>query len=101
MALVYENEQLTDCRARLLLQFFDKSIEVAHVLLTELVYQRAEQTRSGLAKLRHQIVAAAGAVNGFARAGEDALDLFVQFIAVGKDEHASVRLVLQNPFGKQ
>ena len=33
--------------------------------------------------------------------GEDALDLFVQLVAVGDDGDAGVRVVLQNPLGEQ
>ena len=100
MALVHEDEQLADRRARLLLQFLDERIEIIHALLAELVDKRAEQARLGLAKLRHQIVPAAGAVDGLARVGEHALDLFVEFVAVGEDEHAGVGFVLQNPLGQ-
>ena len=39
MALVHEDEQLADRRARLLLQFLDESIEIIHALLAELVDQ--------------------------------------------------------------
>ena len=77
VALVHEDEQLADRRARLLLQFLDERIEITDVLFAELVDQRAEQARLGLAKLRHEIVPAAGAVNRFACTGEHALDLFV------------------------
>ena len=101
MALVDEDKQLADRRARLLLQFLNESIKITHVLFSELVDQGAEQARLSLPKLDHQIVSAAGAVNLLARAGEHALDLLVQFVAVGEDEHAGVRFVLQNPFGKE
>ena len=70
-------------------------------LLAELVDQRAEQARRGLAELAHQVAAAAGALDGLARLGEDALDLFVQFVAVGDDGDAGVGVVLQNPLGQQ
>src|SRR5258708_3996757 len=101
MALIHKDEQFADCWARLLLQFLDKRIEISNALLAELMDQRAEQARLGLAELRHQIVPTARAVNGFARAGEHPLDLFVQFVAVGEDKHTRVWLILQNPFGKQ
>src|SRR5712691_8402272 len=48
----------------------------------------SEHKRRGLAELAHQVAAAAGAVDGLACLGEDALDLFVQFVAVGDDSHA-------------
>ena len=70
-------------------------------LLAELVDQRAEQARRGLAELAHQVAAAAGAVDRLARVGEDALDLLVQLVAVGDDGDAGVGVVLQNPLGQQ
>ena len=78
-----------------------KAIEVVHVLPAELVNQRAEKTRRRLAELAHQVAAAAGALDRLARLGEDALDLLVQFVAVGDDGDAGVGVVLQNPLGQQ
>src|ERR1700719_685608 len=90
MTLVHEDEQLADRRALLLLQFLNESIKITPVLFSELVDQGAEQARLRLPKLDHQIVSAACAINLLARAGEHALDLLVQFVAVGEDEHAGV-----------
>ena len=101
VALVHEDEQLAHGLAGLRLQFLDERVEVVHALPAELVDQRAEQARLGLAELAHQVAPAAGALDGLARLGEDALDLFVQLVAVGDDDHAGVGLVLQNPLGQQ
>ena len=68
VALVHEHEDLADRRAGLGLQLLDERVEVVHVLAAELVDQRAEQPRRGLAELAHQVAAAAGAVDGFADA---------------------------------
>ena len=46
-------------------------------------------------------MAAAGAADGLAHFGEDPLDLFVQLVAVGDDDHARVGVVLQHPPGQQ
>ena len=101
VALVHEDEQLAHGRAGLLLQLLDEGVEIIHALPAELVDQRAEQARLGLAELRHQVAAAAGAIDGLAAVGEDALDLFVEFIAVGEDEHAGLGHVFQDPLGQQ
>jgi hypothetical protein len=79
MALVHEDEQLTDGRAGLVLELLDERVEVIYALLAELVNQRAKQARCGLTELRHQVVAAAGAVDVLAGVAENALDLFVEF----------------------
>ena len=101
VALVHEDEHLAHRRAGLGLQLLDEGVEVVHVLAAELVHQRAEQARLGLAELAHQVAAAAGALDGLARLGEDALDLLVQLVAVGDDGDAGVRVVLQDPLGEQ
>ena len=90
VALVHEDEHLAHRLAGLRFQLLDERIEVIHALLAELVDERAEQARLGLAELAHQIAPAAGALDCLARLGEDALDLFVQFVAVGEDGHAGV-----------
>ena len=67
----------------------------------ELVDERTQEARFGLAELAHQVVAAAGAVDGLARLGEDSLNLFVQFVPIGDDGHARVGVVLQDPPSQQ
>ena len=67
MAFVHEDEDLAHGLAGLRLQFLDEGVEVVHVLPAELVDQRAQQARRGLAELRHQVAAAAGALDRFAR----------------------------------
>ena len=52
VALVHEDEQLAHGRAGLGFQFLDEGVEVVHALPPELVDQRAEQARLGLAELR-------------------------------------------------
>ena len=101
VALVHEDEHLAHGLAGLGFQFLDERVEVVHALPAELVDQRAEQARLGLAELAHQVAAAAGARDGLAGLGEDALDLFVQLVAVGDDGHAGVGIVLQDPLGQQ
>src|SRR6266567_5446449 len=101
MALVNEDKQLPHGHVRLCLQFLDKRIKITDVLFSEFMNQGAEQTWLRLAELDHQIVSAAGAVNLLADASEHTLNLFVEFIPVGKNEHAGVRFVLQDPFRKQ
>ena len=51
-------------------------------------------------ELVHQIAPAAGALNGLARLGEDAFNLFVQLVAVRDDDYAGVGIVLQYPLGQ-
>ena len=63
VAFVHEDEDLADGRAGLRFQLLDEGVEVVHVLAAELVDQRAEQARLGLAELRHQVAAAAGALD--------------------------------------
>ena len=53
-----------------------------------------------MAELFHEVAGTAGALYGFARLGEDALDLFVQFAAVGDDGHAGIRAGTQVSLGK-
>ena len=101
VALVHKDEHLAHGRAGLRLQLLDEGVEIVHILAAELVDQRAQQARLGLAELGHQVAAAAGALDGLARLGEDPLDLFVQLVAVGDDGHAGVGVVLQNPLGQQ
>ena len=101
VALVHEDEQLAHGLAGLRGQFLDERVEIVHALPPELVHQRAEQARLGLAELAHQVAPAAGAVDRLPGFGEDALDLLVQLVAVGDDDHAGVGLVLQNPLGQQ
>ena len=72
VALVHEDEHLAHRLAGLGLQLLDEGVEVVHVLAAELVHQRAEQARLGLAELAHQVAAAAGALDRLARLGEDA-----------------------------
>ena len=76
-------------------------VEVIDVLAAELVDQGAEQSRLGLAELAHQVAAAVGAFDRLADLGEDPLDLLVEFIAVGDDDHAGVGVVFQNPLGQE
>jgi hypothetical protein len=97
VAFVHKDIEFAHGRAGLRLQFGDEGIEVGHVALAELVHQRAEQARRRLAKLAHQVAAAAGAVDGFPSGAEDPLNLLVQLVAVGDDEHARVGIVLQDP----
>ena len=101
VALVDEDEQLAHRWAGLRGQLRDEGFEVIHIPASELVHQRAQQTRRGLPQLLHQVAPAAGALDRFAGFVEDTLDLFVQFVAVGDDQHPRVRLVLQNPLGQQ
>ena len=101
VALVHKHEHLADRPAGLGFQFLDEGVEVVHVLAAELVDQRAQQSRLGLAELVHQVAAAAGALDGLARLGENPLDLLVQFVAIGDDDDAGVRVVFQNPLGQQ
>ena len=79
----------------------DEVLEILHATPAELVHQRAQQARRGLAELTHQVTPAAGAGDRLAGIGENALDLLVQLVAVGDDHHAGVGLVLQNPLGQQ
>ena len=101
VALVHEDEQLAHRRAGLGLQLLDERSKSSTPFRPNL--WTSEQSRRGLAwpSWRHQVAAAAGAVDGLARLGEDALDLLVQLVAVGDDDHAGVGLVLQDPLGQQ
>ena len=51
VAFIHEDEHLADGRAGLGFQFLDERVEVVHVLAAELVHQRAQQPRRGLAEL--------------------------------------------------
>src|SRR5262245_28013104 len=101
MALIHKDEYLTHCLAGLGLQLFDECLEILHVPWTELVNQRTHEAWRRLAKLPHQIPPAGGAPDRLSYIGEDPFDLLVQFVAVGDDRYASVRVILQNPFGEQ
>src|SRR5713101_2716494 len=101
VAFVHENEHLAHGRAGLRLESLDEGLEVVDVLTAELVHQRAEQARLGLAELTHQIAAVACALDGFARLREDTLDLLVQLVAIRDDGDAGVGVVLQDPLGEQ
>ena len=101
VAFVHEHENLAHRLAGLRFQFLDELLEIIHALSAELVHQRAEQARRGLAELGHQVASAAGAGHGMTGSDENAFDLFVQFVAVGDDHHAGIGLVLQNPLGQQ
>ena len=101
VALVHEDEEFAHGVARLRFQVADEGVEVIHVAPAEFVDEGAEEARFGLAELAHQVAAAAGAVDVVADAGEDALDLFVEFVAVGDDGDAGVRVVFQQPAGEE
>src|SRR5205823_2611558 len=88
MALIYEDKDLAYRPAGPGLKLPDKRVEVCHIPPAELVDERTQEARLGLAKLAHQVVAAAGAIDGLARLGEDPLNLFVQLVTVGDDGHA-------------
>ena len=94
VALVHEHEQFPYGRAGLLLQLFNEGVEVVDTPVTELVHQRTEQPRPGLAELGHQIRAALRAGDCLATPAEDPLDLLVQLVAVGHDEDAGLGQVL-------
>ena len=49
----------------------------------------------------HQVAPASGPLDRLACLGENTFELFVQFITVGDDRHAGVRVVFQNPLGQQ
>ena len=51
VALVHKDEDLAHGRAGLGLQLLDEGVEIVHVLAAELVDQRAQQARRGLAEL--------------------------------------------------
>ena len=65
------------------------------------MHQRTKQAWLRLAELRHQVAAAARAVDGLTDAFEHTFDLLVQFVAVSHDGHAGVGIVLQDPLGEQ
>jgi len=101
VALVHEHEYFAHRRAGLALQVGDELVEVIHVAPAELVHQRTQQARCGLAELVHQVVPAAGAIDLLARIVEHPLDLLVQLIAIGDHHHAGMWVVLQQPLGQQ
>jgi len=101
MALVDEDEQLAHRRAGLLLQLLDEGVEVLHILAPEFVDQRAQQARFGLAELGHEVAPAAGAVDRLTALGKHPLDLLIQLVAIGEDQHASLGPVFENPFCEQ
>jgi hypothetical protein len=53
VALIDKYEKLAKGRARLFLKLFDEGVEITNVLLSELVYKRAQQAGLCLAQLRH------------------------------------------------
>ena len=72
----------------------------------ELVDQRADQARRRRAQPAHELVAARhprrwriGAND--ARVAHHALDLLVELVAVGDDQHTGIRLAFEDPFGQQ
>ena len=78
-------------------EFPDEGVEVVDARTPELVHERAEEARRRLAELSHQIGSAACPVNCFSAIAEDALDLFVQLVAIREDEDARIGIVFQNP----
>ena len=75
------------------------ALEVAHVAVdvalfgaAELVDQRADQRLGGVAERLREIGPALRAVDVLVHAREDLLDLLVELLAVGDDEHPSVHV---------
>ena len=101
MAFIYKHKDFANRHAWLGLEVFDKGVEIVHLPAAELVNQRAKEARFALTKQLHQVAAAARARDGLAGASEDALDLFVEFVAISDDRHASVCVVLENPLGQE
>ena len=54
-----------------------------------------------MAESLDQILAAAAALDGFARTAKDAFNLLVELIAIGDDHHACVGVVGKDPAGEQ
>ena len=76
------------------------ALRFAITLTPEFVHQRAYQGLLGAVQLVDQIRAAGGAVDGLIDALEHLFDLFVQFGAVGDDQHPRALAVLAYPFGQ-
>ena len=101
VAFIHKHKYLPACAAWLRLQFFYELFEIVHTGCAELVHQRTQQARLGLAQQRQQVAAAAGARDRLAGFHEYAFNLLVQLVAVGDDGHAAIRQVFQYPFGQQ
>lgn len=71
VALIDEDKEAADGRAGLALQLGDELVKAVRALAPELVDECAEQAGPGLAEVRHQVMAAAGALDGIAGGGEE------------------------------
>ena len=101
VAFIHKHENLAHRLAGLGFQFLDELFEVVHVPSCR-TYGPA--SRAGAAWPGRVGSSGRGRCwcgHGIARSYENALDLFIQFIAVGDDRDTGVRIVLQNPFGQQ
>ena len=100
VALVHEDEHPApgvEPLGQVAAEVLDEGVDVAFLRRAELVDQRADQPFVAGVERPHEIGAAAGAVNGFADALEDPLDLLVQLGAVGDDQHPAAGHVLADP----
>ena len=66
----------------------------------EFVHQRADQPLGRLVQGVEQVGAACGAVNLLNDTGEDILNLFIEFGAIGDQQHPRIGLMLTNPSSK-
>ena len=101
--LVDEDEELApslEAGRQALLDVLDVLVHRVGVAAAELVDERAEEPRRRLIEDGDEVGAAFGAVDVFAHALKDALDLVVQLDAVGDDENAGAGDVLADPLGE-
>ncbi|KAF2990316.1 hypothetical protein MJC1_02711 [Methylocystis sp. MJC1] len=101
MTFVDKNEDFAHRGARLCLQLFDEGIKVVDIFLPELMNERAEKARLGLAQLAQEITPTVGTLDRFAGLGEDPFDLLIELVAVGDDHDACMGIVFEDPFGEQ
>ena len=101
MTFINEHEHLADGQARLRLEFADEVLEIIDILATELVDERAEQSRVWLAEFANEFGSRASTLDGNARSVEDTFDLFIEFITVRYDDDARSRISFKNPFREQ
>ena len=101
MTFIDKHEDLADSQARLGLEFADEVLEVIDILATELMDERAEQSRVWLAEFANEFGSRASTLDGNAGCVKYPFDLLVEFVSVRDDDDARSRISLENPLGKQ
>src|SRR5690554_763973 len=106
VALIYKDKKLAlspEIRRQTTFQFLQVVVHLFVVqifLTTKFVYQRADEPWRITVELLNKIASAFGSVDILIHTPVNFLNLFVQFGAVGNDEHPGIVDVFAYPFGK-